>query len=88
MSVDADVPLPGDEDGIAAGLALRCRFGPIPVLLMSADMGDRLIAGAARRRFVLLAKPVRPGKLRAVLQQMLARRKPGVEATWPKDRVA
>jgi signal transduction histidine kinase/CheY-like chemotaxis protein len=65
--------LGGGEDGIAAGLALRRRYGTIPVLLISGDIDDRLIAGAARRNFALLTKPVRPGKLRAVVQQMLAR---------------
>ena len=69
-----DYRLLGGEDGISAGLALRRRYGPMPVLLVSASADDRLIAGAARRNFSLLTKPVRPGKLRAVVQQMLARR--------------
>ncbi len=59
-------------DGIAAGFALRARYGALPVLLLTADVNDRLIVGAARRQFALLTKPVRPGKLRALVQQMLA----------------
>jgi len=70
-----DFHLPGDEDGIAAGFALRRRFGPLPVLLLTADVNDKLIVGAARRNFALLTKPARPGKLRALVQQMLAHAK-------------
>lgn len=60
------------EDGISAGMALRRRYGQIPILLVSGDADDRLIAGASRRGFTLLPKPVRPGKLRAMLQHLLA----------------
>ena len=68
----ADFRLASGEDGISAGLALRRRYGPIPVLLISADNDERLVAGAARRKFALFTKPVRPGRLRAVVQQMMA----------------
>ena len=78
-----DYRLLDGEDGISAGLALRRRYGPIPVLLVSASADDRLIAGAARRQFTLLTKPVRPGKLRAVVQQMLAQRDNKPESTSP-----
>ncbi len=70
--VITDYRLPGSEDGISAGMLMRRRYGQIPVLLVSADTNERLVAGAARRRFAMLAKPVRPGKLRAIVQQMLA----------------
>ncbi|MDD5250505.1 MAG: ATP-binding protein [Rhodocyclaceae bacterium] len=70
--VISDYRLPGDEDGVAAGMALRRRFGPVPVVLIGADADERLVEGAARRRFTLLTKPVRPGKLRAIVQQTLA----------------
>jgi len=62
-------------DGIAAGQALRSRYGPIPVLLLTADVDDQFILGATRRDFALLTKPVRPGKLRALVQQLLAQRR-------------
>ena len=67
-----DFRLADGGDGISAGFALRSRFGPLPVLLLTADIDDKLIVGAARRHFALLTKPVRPGKLRALVQQMLA----------------
>lgn len=67
-----DLPSNRGEEGIAAGLALRRRFGALPVLLLSADISDTLVIGAARRDFALLGKPVRPGKLRALLQHLLA----------------
>ncbi|MDK9725808.1 MAG: ATP-binding protein [Sterolibacteriaceae bacterium MAG5] len=66
-----DFRLQGGEDGISAGIALRRRFGQIPILLISGDADEKLVAGAARRGFTLLAKPVRPGKLRAMLQHLL-----------------
>jgi CheY-like chemotaxis protein/anti-sigma regulatory factor (Ser/Thr protein kinase) len=72
-----DCRLADGADGITAGLALRSRYGPIPVLLLTADVDDKLIVGAARRDFALLTKPVRPGKLRALVQQMLAQRPAG-----------
>ena len=67
-----DFHLADGHDGIGAGFALRARFGPLPVLLLTADVNDKLIVGAARRHFALLTKPARPGKLRALVQQMLA----------------
>lgn len=70
-----DFRLADGGDGISAGLTLRRRFGPLPVLLLTADVDDKLIVGAARRDFALLTKPVRPGKLRALVQQMLAQAK-------------
>ena len=83
--VITDSRLPGGEDGVAAGLVLRRRYGNIPVLILSADTDDRLVASTARRHFSLLVKPVRPGKLRATVQQMLAERKapPGGDAENP-----
>lgn len=71
--VITDWQLEGGEDGIAAGLAIRRRYGPIPVLLFTAEADERLVAGAARRQFTLMTKPVRAGKLRAVVQQLLAK---------------
>lgn len=63
------------DDGISAGLAMRRQYGPIPVVLIGTDNDERLVAGAAHRRFALLTKPVRPGKLRAIVQQLLAERR-------------
>ncbi|MBI4986791.1 MAG: response regulator [Rhodocyclales bacterium] len=70
--VITDTLLPSGEDGVAAGLVLRRRYGVVPVLVLSGDVDDHLLANAARRHFALLVKPVRPGKLRAIVQQMMA----------------
>lgn len=78
-----DLPSDRGEEGIAAGLALRRRFGALPVLLLSADISDKLVIGAARRDFALLGKPVRPGKLRALLQHLLAQQR--ITRTGPPE---
>jgi signal transduction histidine kinase/CheY-like chemotaxis protein len=72
--------LQASGDGLAAGVVLRERFGRPPVLLIGADVDDRLIGKAADLGFALLTKPVRPGKLRAIVQQMLARRQAPIES--------
>lgn len=73
--VISDFRLQSGEDGISAGLSMRRRYGQIPIVLISTDVDERLIAGAARRRFTLLTKPVRPGKLRAIVQQTMAEKR-------------
>ncbi|MGE5467009.1 MAG: ATP-binding protein [Ignavibacteria bacterium] len=70
--VIAEYRLPGGEDGIGAALAIRAACGPMPVLIIGTDVDESLIAGAVRRNFTLLTKPVRPGKLRAIVQQTMA----------------
>lgn len=71
-AIIADYHLGGTANGVDAALALRRRYGEIPVLLTSGSAGPGLIKGAEARGFIELTKPVRPGKLRAVLQSMLA----------------
>ncbi|HEX8987567.1 MAG TPA: ATP-binding protein [Rhodocyclaceae bacterium] len=76
----AEYRLPG-ESGVSAALALRQRYGPLPVVIIGND--DALIAGAERRGFTLLNKPVRPGKLRAIVQQTLAQYQAAAEGEQP-----
>lgn len=67
-AIICDYRLPGGEDGVTAALRLRERFGPLPVLLVSADDGEALKHVAEQHGFPLLRKPVRPASLRAVLR--------------------
>jgi two-component system, sensor histidine kinase len=68
-----DYRLRGLENGIGSALTLRHRFGNnIPVLLISGDLSDDLQREAARNRLVLLSKPLKPARLRSLLQSLLA----------------
>jgi signal transduction histidine kinase/CheY-like chemotaxis protein len=68
-----DYRLRGLENGISAALSLRHRFGAtIPVLLVSGDLSDNLRQEVARHRLVLLSKPLKPARLRSLLQSLLA----------------
>jgi signal transduction histidine kinase len=68
-----DYRLRGMETGITAALMLRHRFGNnVPVLLVSGELGDDLQREAARNRLVLLGKPLKPARLRSLLQSLLA----------------
>ncbi len=67
-----DYRLRGQENGITSALTLRHRFGDIPVLLVSGDLGDDLQRAAAHHRLVLLSKPLKPARLRSLLQSLLA----------------
>ncbi|MBI4983811.1 MAG: hypothetical protein HZC24_00215, partial [Rhodocyclales bacterium] len=40
--------------------------------VLSGDVDDHLLANAARRHLAPHGKPVRPGQLRAIVQQMMA----------------
>jgi hypothetical protein len=51
---------------------LQRNFGPMGVLLISADVGEETLAAARRAGFPLLKEPVPPGRLRAALRQLLA----------------
>jgi CheY-like chemotaxis protein len=70
-AIIADYRLGGEQNGLDAALALRRRYGEIPVLLTTGSAEPGLVKGATARGFIELTKPVRPGKLRAVLQSML-----------------
>ncbi|RLJ68380.1 ATP-binding protein [Sulfurisoma sediminicola] len=68
-----DYRLRGLENGISSALTLRHRFGNnIPVLLISGDLSEDLQREAARNRLVLLSKPLKPARLRSLLQSLLA----------------
>jgi signal transduction histidine kinase len=64
--------LPCGVSGIELGLELQRNFGPMGVLLISADAGEETPAAARRAGFPLLKEPVPPGRLRAALRQLLA----------------
>jgi signal transduction histidine kinase len=67
-----DYRLRGLENGINSARALRQRYGDIPILLLTGDLSDELRQVAARNALTLLGKPVKPARLRALLQSMLA----------------
>ena len=58
--------------GIELGQELQRNFGPMGILLISADVGEEAAAAARRAGFPLLKEPVPPGRLRAALRQLLA----------------
>lgn len=64
--------LPQGVSGIELGQELQRNFGPMGVLLISADVGDATLSAARRAGFPLLKEPVPPGRLRAALRQLLA----------------
>lgn len=64
--------LPHGVSGIELGQELQRNFGPMGVLLISADVGEETLAAARRAGFPLLKEPVPPGRLRAALRQLLA----------------
>jgi signal transduction histidine kinase len=66
------VHLPGRVSGIGLAEELQRDFGPMGVLLMSADVTEEVQAAARRAGFALLKKPVPPGRLRAALRHLLA----------------
>jgi len=66
-----DYRLRGFENGINSARELRLRYGAIPVLLLTADLGDEVRRGAAKHGLTLLGKPLKPARLRALLQSML-----------------
>ena len=58
--------------GIELGQEQQRNFGPMGILLISADVGEEAAAAARRAGFPLLKEPVPPGRLRAALRQLLA----------------
>jgi PAS domain S-box-containing protein len=68
-----DYRLLDGETGITVAAALRARYGAeLPCVLISGDTNDELTRDAAEHHLPLLHKPVRPAKLRTLLQRMLA----------------
>lgn len=78
-----DFRLGGNADGMAGALAIRRRYGEIPILLTSGSGDLGAIPGLPRAGFTLLTKPVRPGKLRAILQSLLVEPEAADEAIDP-----
>lgn len=66
-----DYRLRGLENGIDSARALRARYGDIAVLMLSGDLGDELRREAEAHGFVLLSKPLKPARLRALLHHLL-----------------
>jgi signal transduction histidine kinase/CheY-like chemotaxis protein len=66
-----DYRLRGPENGLHAARALRQRFGDIPVMILTGNLTEQLRREAAQYGFTLLAKPLKPARLRALLQHML-----------------
>jgi signal transduction histidine kinase len=66
-----DYRLRGFENGINSARVLRLRYGEIPVLLLTGDLSEELRQAAAQHGLALLGKPMKPARLRALLQSML-----------------
>jgi len=70
----SDYRLRGPRTGIDVIRALRNRFDPdLPAILISGDTGADTLRQAQAEGLVLLHKPVRPAKLRALLNRLLSR---------------
>ncbi len=68
-----DYRLRGFENGLHSARALRNRHGDIPVMILTGNLSDELKREAAQYGFVLMGKPLKPARLRALLQHMLGR---------------
>ncbi|MDP2821840.1 MAG: ATP-binding protein [Sulfuritalea sp.] len=66
------IHLPGMVSGIGLAEELQREFGPMSILLVSADASGEAQIAARRAGFPLLKKPVPPGRLRAALQHLLS----------------
>lgn len=70
----SDYRLGGGITGIAAVSRLRQYFGrPVPAILISGDTSQEGVAEMQESGLPVLHKPVRPAKLRALLNHLLAR---------------
>lgn len=67
----ADLRLQDGEDGLRTVLALRARWGDIPVLLASGETDPDKLKDAAASGFPLLHKPVSPENLREAVETLL-----------------
>ncbi len=68
----SDYRLPGGDDGMALIARVRAKAGvTIPACLISGDIDSALMQEAQEAGLVLLHKPVRPAKLRALLRHLL-----------------
>jgi len=66
------VRLPGRGGGIQLAKDLQREFGPLGILLVSADVSPEIQEAATAAGFPLLREPVPPGRLRAALQHLLS----------------
>jgi len=64
-----DYQLGKGMDGIALANALRNVWGPIPVCIVSAAPDDMLARGVETSGYDFLRKPIKPNKLRALLER-------------------
>jgi len=66
------IRLPGRAGGIQLAKDLQREFGPLGILLVSADVSPEIQEAATAAGFPLLREPVPPGRLRAALQHLLS----------------
>jgi PAS domain S-box-containing protein len=77
----ADHHLEGGETGIAALQALTAHLGArLPAILITADYSETLRDAAQASGYSLLNKPLRPAALRALMAQLLTRKRGHVAA--------
>jgi CheY-like chemotaxis protein/two-component sensor histidine kinase len=70
-----DLHLGGDAGGLDVLDRLKARWGPnLQGVIVTADASPERIADAHARGYPLLRKPVRPAKLRALVEQLLRER--------------
>ncbi|MBY4675874.1 PAS domain-containing hybrid sensor histidine kinase/response regulator [Marinobacterium arenosum] len=72
----ADYHLADQDTGTGVIAALRARYGPLPALLITADRSDACRQLFRELELPVLNKPVKPGKLRALLTHLLTERPP------------
>lgn len=67
-----DYRLPGNADGIEVARQFREQFGrALPVLILTGDTAPETLQRVTEAGFLVLHKPVRPARLRAMLMHML-----------------
>ena len=69
-----DYQLGSETNGIQLGDALRNQWGNIPVCIVSAAPDEDLSIRVSEHGFDFLRKPIKPGKLRALLERYLQRK--------------
>lgn len=68
-----DYRLPGNTDGIEVARQFRKQFGDaLPTMILTGDTAPETLQRITQAGFVILHKPVRPARLRAMLMHMLA----------------
>ncbi|HSO43964.1 MAG TPA: hypothetical protein VLQ47_00390, partial [Rhodoferax sp.] len=78
----SDYRLDGATHGIEVIAQLHQQLArPVPACLISADTDPELLQAAQAAQLTLLHKPVRPAKLRSLLNRLLAVQGPR-EETW------